>query len=172
MSFRQFGGLNYAAKHNIVASNYNTSNNLLVTQNVGQPHSYVNFDSDISGTLRVYGEFDLSGNLFVNGNIDISGNFLSASTDITANTMHVLGPFSSYQDSTSVVPKSYVDTLASGITPHEECACATIGHLDKLSGLQTIDGYQLEDGDRVLIKYQNYKMDEAILKIIEIQNQI
>ncbi len=31
MSFRQYGGLNYAPKHNIVASNYNTINNLYVT---------------------------------------------------------------------------------------------------------------------------------------------
>jgi hypothetical protein len=28
MSFRQFGGLKFAAKHNAVASNYNTANNL------------------------------------------------------------------------------------------------------------------------------------------------
>ena len=31
MSFRQYGGLNYAARHNIVASNYNTINNLYAT---------------------------------------------------------------------------------------------------------------------------------------------
>ena len=31
MSFRQFGGLNYAPKHNIVASNYNTINELFLT---------------------------------------------------------------------------------------------------------------------------------------------
>ena len=49
MSFRQFGGLQFATKHNAVASQYNTSNNLLVTQNVGQSDSYINFLSDISG---------------------------------------------------------------------------------------------------------------------------
>jgi hypothetical protein len=47
MSFRKFGGLQYAAKHNIVSSNYNTSNNLIVTENVGQPNSFINFESDI-----------------------------------------------------------------------------------------------------------------------------
>ena len=31
MSFRQFGGLQFAARHNVVSSNYNTANNLLVT---------------------------------------------------------------------------------------------------------------------------------------------
>jgi glucan-binding YG repeat protein/cytoskeletal protein CcmA (bactofilin family) len=86
MSFRQFGGLNYAAKHNIVASNYNTSNNLLVTQDVGQPNSYINFLSDISGNISVYGNFDLSGNLFVSGNVDISNNLdVGGNVDISNN---------------------------------------------------------------------------------------
>ena len=30
MSFRQFGGLQYAAKNNIVSNNYNSSGNLLI----------------------------------------------------------------------------------------------------------------------------------------------
>lgn len=51
MSFRRFGGLQYAAKHNIVSSNYNTANYLSVTDYVGQPNSYINFLSDISGNL-------------------------------------------------------------------------------------------------------------------------
>ena len=163
MSFRQFGGLNYAAKHNIVASNYNTSNNLLVTQNVGQPHSYINFESDISGTLRVYGEIDLSGNLFVTGDVDICGN-LTVGDNISAYSMQVLGPFSTYQDSTSVVPKSYIDTIATGLTPHEECICATTPTSGPstdgtiiLNGLpQTIDGYLVQEYDRVLVKNQGY----------------
>jgi hypothetical protein len=53
MSFRQFGGLQFASKHNAVSSYYNTSNNLLVTQNVGQPNSYINFQSDISGNINI-----------------------------------------------------------------------------------------------------------------------
>jgi len=81
MSFRQFGGMNYAAKHNIVGSNYNTSNNLLVTQNVGQSNSYINFLSDISGNINFYGDLDLSGNINVYGDLDLSGN-LNVSGDI------------------------------------------------------------------------------------------
>ena len=54
MSFRQFGGLQFASKHNAVSSYYNTSNNLLVTQNVGQSNSYINFLSDISGNTLGY----------------------------------------------------------------------------------------------------------------------
>ena len=59
MSFRQFGGITYAPKHNIVASNYNTSNNLLITNNFGQSNSYVNFLSDISGNITIYGNVDM-----------------------------------------------------------------------------------------------------------------
>ena len=51
MSFRRYGGLNYAPKNNIVASNYNNINNLSVSQGVGQPNSYINFLSDISGNI-------------------------------------------------------------------------------------------------------------------------
>ena len=55
MSFRQFGGLQYAARNNIVSSNYSTNSNLQVTQNVGQSNSYINFLSDISGTIDAPG---------------------------------------------------------------------------------------------------------------------
>lgn len=72
MSFRQFGGINYAARHNIVGSNYNTSNNLLVTQNVGLADSYINFLSDISGNIQTSGNFDLTGNLTVSGSTSLN----------------------------------------------------------------------------------------------------
>jgi predicted acyltransferase (DUF342 family) len=81
MSFRKYGGLSYAAKNNIVSNNYNSINNLQVTENVGQPNSYINFESDISGNnLFLSGNIDccgnmiLSGNLYVGEDIDCSGN--------------------------------------------------------------------------------------------------
>ena len=74
MSFRKYGGLQYNAKHNIVSSNYNTSNNLLVTEIVGQPNSYIVFESDISGNIIIYGDLDVSGNEHIQGNLDVSGN--------------------------------------------------------------------------------------------------
>jgi hypothetical protein len=82
MSFRQFGGLNYAAKNNIVSSNYNTSNNLLVTQNVGQPNSLINFESDISGNLGIYGDVGMYGNVDVSGNLNVSGTISAGTFDI------------------------------------------------------------------------------------------
>ena len=74
MSFRRYGGLNYAPKNNIMASNYNSVNNLSVSQAVGQSNSYINFLSDISGNISVIGNLDITGNLHVAENIDCSGN--------------------------------------------------------------------------------------------------
>ena len=86
MSFRQFGGLQFASKHNAVASYYNTSNNLIVTQNVGQPNSYINFLSDISGNISIYGNLDVSGNIHVSGDVDISKNLhVQEDVDISGN---------------------------------------------------------------------------------------
>jgi uncharacterized protein (DUF342 family) len=91
MSFRQFGGLQFASKHNAVASYYNTSSNLLVTQNVGQSNSYINFLSDISGNINIYGNLDVSGNLHVSGDIDCSGNLnVQGNIDCSGN-LHVQG---------------------------------------------------------------------------------
>lgn len=85
MSFRQFGGLNYAARNNIVSSRFNTFNNLFVTDHVGESNSYINFLSDISGNF-IQQDLDVSGDLYVSGdtyldknayikkNLDVSGN--------------------------------------------------------------------------------------------------
>jgi len=66
MSFRQFGGLQYAARNNIVSSSYNTNSNLQVTGDVGQPNSYINFLSDISGNVSIYGDLFVSGDVTAN----------------------------------------------------------------------------------------------------------
>ena len=66
MSFRQFGGLQYAARNNIVSSSYNTNNNLQVTGDVGQSNSYINFLSDISGNISIYGDLSVSGDVTAN----------------------------------------------------------------------------------------------------------
>jgi microcystin-dependent protein len=161
MSFRQFGGLNYAPKHNIVASNYNTSNNLLVTQNVGQPNSYINFLSDISGNIRVYGDFDLSGNLNVSGDVDISGN-------LTADYMFLSSyPPNFSNQANAVMPKAYIDALTGGVVPfgavkaistYDSSSNNTPGFypvpLTTFTSIFQIDGYTPSVGDLVLLNDQ------------------
>ena len=105
MSFRKYGGLQFASKHNAVASYYNTSSNLIVTQNVGQPNSYINFLSDISGNISIYGDLDISGNLHVSGDVDISGNLHVSGTIINT----AMQPGSS-DSSTKVPTTAWVQT--------------------------------------------------------------
>ena len=49
MSFRQYGGINYASRNNIVKNNYTNANNLSVMAKVGQPSSIINVDSGLYG---------------------------------------------------------------------------------------------------------------------------
>jgi len=72
MSFRQYGGINYAARNNIVKSNYTNANNLSVMTKVGQPSSVINFESDISGNT-IYGPYDFIGDVNITGNLNVSG---------------------------------------------------------------------------------------------------
>lgn len=160
MSFRQFGGLQFGSKHNAVASYYNTSSNLIVTKNVGQPNSYINFLSDISGN-QIFGNVDVSGNLNVSGDIDCSGN-------VTASEIFLTAPFHSYE-SNEVVPKSYVDTVGSGIIPYGRVkAISTYDSSGNISGMYPvpintdilttppflIDGVSIYVGDNVLLNDQ------------------
>jgi hypothetical protein len=173
MSFRQFGGLNYAAKHNIVSSNYNTSNNLLVTQNVGQPNSYINFLSDISGNISVYGDFDLSGNLHVGGNVDISGNSnidgnVDISGNLTANYMFLSSRINYSTLENAVMPKSYIDIVATGIKPVGQVIAMANNPLTPVPiGTSVgvgyiIDGVTLNIGDAVLLNDQGNKINNGV----------
>jgi len=183
MSFRKYGGLQYAAKSNIMSSNYNSINNLSISQGVGQPNSYINFLSDISGNITILGNLDLSGNLNVSGNIDCSSNLnvsgnidcssnLNVSGIVNAYEYYINGPYSYPYSDNSVVPKSYIDSISSGFQPKAGCVCATTpnniigsppiyGTYDGTSNFTNvtypliIDSYQdLSLNDRVLIKNQ------------------
>jgi hypothetical protein len=57
--------------------------------------------------------------------------------------------------------KAYVDSVAQGIDAKASCAAATTGNVT-LSGTQTIDGYALTAGQRVLVKDQSAAADNGI----------
>ena len=166
MSFRKYGGLQFASKHNAVASYYNTSSNLIVTQNVGQPNSYINFLSDISGNISIYGDFDLSGNAHIGGDLDVSGNtHIGGDVDISGNLsayeIFLTAPSHAYAQN-EVVPKSYVDSAATGVRPLPYCVlCENVNAFPSPfppTGYNyTIDGITLNptfDGSAVLINAQ------------------
>jgi len=74
MSFRKFVGLQFASKNNTVASYYNTSNNLSVTQNVGQSGSYINYQSDIDAS----GNINIGDTITIKNSYGTSGQFLTS----------------------------------------------------------------------------------------------
>lgn len=63
------------------------------------------------------------------------------------------GDYSSYYTNRSLVDKEYVDSIASGLKPKQSVAVATTTNIT-LSGLTIVDGYQLQSGDRILVKDQ------------------
>jgi hypothetical protein len=69
--------------------------------------------------------------------------------------------YSSSYDSRSLVDKAYVDNIGSGITPKQAVMVATTGDT-ALNGLSVIDGYQLQDNDRVLVKDQLNAVENGV----------
>lgn len=57
--------------------------------------------------------------------------------------------------------KNYVDNVAQGLDAKASCIVATTANIT-LSGLQTIDGYTVVAGDRVLVKSQNAPAENGI----------
>lgn len=62
---------------------------------------------------------------------------------------------------THLATKQYVDSVASGLIPHEAVRLATTANIT-LAGLQTIDGVALATGNRVLVKNQSNDAQNGI----------
>jgi hypothetical protein len=125
MSFRQYGGINYAARNNIVKTNFTNANNLSIMTKVGQPESKINVQS----TLDVYAINLTSPTITTNENGVVPKSYVDA-------TSSGLKPMAACQCATTVV-------LSGNVNP-------TVGTYSTL----TIDGYVVVTGDRVLIKNQ------------------
>ena len=169
MSFRQYGGVNYAARNNIVKNNFTNANNLSVMTKVGQPSSVINFESDISGNT-IYGPYDFIGDVTITGNLSVSEN-------TNAYQIHLTGGINTYNtDSNSVVPKSYVDSISAGLRPTVPCQLATKEDSSPLTlplyGLQTIDGILTQVGYRVLLNNQGYSSGPPATNVASIDNGI
>ena len=123
MSFRKYGGVNYAATNNYVRNTYTNSTNLTVMNKVGQPDSAIVFDSDVivnanlyvvnnldvSGSINVEGNLDVSGIILLNGNLDVSGNILlNGNLDVSCISVSDAATFYS---SLTVNGTSYLNSL-------------------------------------------------------------
>lgn len=67
------------------------------------------------------------------------------------------GPFTP----TDATTKAYVDSIATGLQPKEQCDAATTGNIT-LSGEQNIDGIDVTAGQRVLVKNQAIQANNGI----------
>jgi len=146
MSFRQFGGKKYASKHNIVSSHYNTSNSLQVTENIGQPHSYITFLSDISGNMTLYGNFDLTGNLTVNGDETILGNLTVDGDETIVGNLTVDGS-ETIENNLTV---NGDETISGNLTVDGSetiLGNLTVNGDETISGNLTVDGNKIISGD-------------------------
>ena len=152
-----------------IYGNLDVSNNANIFGNLD-----VSGNEHLDGNLLVYGNSEFKGqvyapsgvtgatgsfnNVFVNDNMDVSGNLYGSFMYLTATNQD----FSIYPNN-SVVPKSYVDTIGSGLRPSETSVCATTASIGGAgdvvpSGIPPAadtDGYQVQAGDYVLVICQN-----------------
>lgn len=89
MSFRQYGGLTYAAKNNIVRNNYTNANNLSVMNLIGQPDSLIITDSGLQ----------------LNADLYIKGTTLNSSTGVTISN-GIYFPDGTFQNTAATVPST------------------------------------------------------------------
>ena len=84
------------------------------------------------------------------------------STGVFTNIQTTTGQISTNPTSnTDIANKYYVDMVAAGLNPKQSVQCATTANIT-LSGLQTIDTYSVQSGDRVLVKNQTNTPDNGI----------
>jgi len=87
---------------------------------------------------------------------------LMPSTGVFTNISTATGQIStSPSNATDIANKLYVDTVAQGLNPKSACKVGTLTNIT-LSGLQTIDGYSVLAGNRVLVKNQTATADNGI----------
>ena len=63
--------------------------------------------------------------------------------------------------STDAVTKAYVDSVATGLQPKQQCVAGTVANIT-LSGEQNIDDIDVVAGDRVLVKNQSIQANNGI----------
>lgn len=86
--------------------------------------------------------------------------FQPPNADVPWNSRRITGLLnpSAAQDAAT---KSYVDATAQGIDAKQSCVVASTGNVT-LSGAQTVDGFSVNSGDRVLLKNQTAPAENGI----------
>ena len=95
----------------------------------------------------------------VGQNILLGGTFTGAT--LTGGVLNYGGDYSSGYTNYSIPDVAYVNSLANGLKPKASVKVATTGDT-VLVGLSIVDGIQLYNGDRVLVKNQALDMDNGV----------
>ena len=90
--------------------------------------------------------------------LNLTGGTMSGAIAMGTNKITGVGTPTADADAAT---KAYVDSVAQGLDAKASCAAATTGNVT-LSGTQTIDGYALADGQRVLVKDQSTASQNGI----------
>jgi hypothetical protein len=141
------------------ASGTSTFNNVTINGNL-------DMDAGSSGTITNLPNPTNSGDAANKAYVDaqdalrlaLTGGTMTGAIAMSTNKITGLGTPSADADAAT---KAYVDSVAQGIDAKASCAAATTGNVT-LSGTQTIDGYALIAGQRVLVKDQSAAADNGI----------
>lgn len=141
------------------ASGTSTFNNVTINGNL-------DMDAGSSGTITNLPNPTNSGDAANKAYVDsqdalrlaLTGGTMTGAIAMSNNKVTGLGTPSADTDAAT---KAYVDSVAQGIDAKASCAAATTGNVT-LSGTQTIDGYALTSGQRVLVKDQSAAADNGI----------
>ena len=121
-----------------VQAYFDAENNFVTFIGQGQPFT-ATIDPDQSGLHITNSTIDSS----VIGGITPAAGHFSSGTVAAAPTAP-----------TDIANKQYVDYFAAGLSWKQPVLTATSANLASLSGLQTVNGVTLVDGDRILVKDQ------------------
>jgi hypothetical protein len=140
----------YVDGNTILGNQISDTINMFGTLGVTGPSNLNGLVSTPFGLTGATGSFD---NLFVLNNTDVCGNLFGEYMYLTAVNQN----YSTYPEN-SVVPKSYIDVIGSGLKPGGACICATTGSIGSgdvpPSGnpdSSLTDGVQVSDGNQVLV---------------------
>jgi hypothetical protein len=89
-----------------------------------------------------------------NGSITQSGGGSNILNDTSFNGLCRYISGVSIIDDNDIPNKAYVDTYASGLNPVAFCDCATTVNISLTTASLKVDGYDVQDGNRVLVKSQ------------------
>ena len=131
--------------------------------------SQLGFKSSSGTKIESQGDVDINGldasdNINFNLKINENGGIITDNTS-TQYGLRYATNYNTTFDTRSLIDKGYADAIASGLDTKPSVRVATTGETIDISGgtfSNPIDGYNIQDGDRVLIKDQSNAVENGV----------